>query len=145
MPGIPAELDRSDPYGRDHEMADPKDFPNPTSEPRSEPYDADTAEALDDIDWGELQDFFFEHLRSQLDQMSGYLAQSDAWNLSRLGHSLKGSGGGVQLPEFTELGRHLETAGKDGDMIAVLSACRAIRDEYLKHRPDRAAEVTGLF
>jgi HPt (histidine-containing phosphotransfer) domain-containing protein len=123
--------------------SDPIEQAKNTQGPRES--DARMAEALEEIDWSDLQEFFFEHLRGQLDQMRALFAHSDAPALARIGHSLKGSGGGVQLPRFTELGRDLEDAGTAGNLEAVLSACRAIRDEFLKHRPEEADTVGGLF
>jgi HPt (histidine-containing phosphotransfer) domain-containing protein len=100
---------------------------------------------LDGIDWSELQAFFFEHLLTQLEDMEAKLAAGDLTGLSRIGHSIKGSGGGVQLPRFTDLGKALEDSGKDGDLEACRLACQAIRDEYVTHRPNGAATVGGYF
>ena len=84
----------------------------------------------DEIDWAELQDFFFQDLRPKLTEMDQLCADGDTYKLSRLGHSLKGSGGGVKLPRFTELGKMLEDAGKATNLAVCINACRAIRDEY---------------
>ncbi len=102
-------------------------------------------EELPDIDWSELQDFFLEHLRGQLDTMGQLLAKGDLLALGRIGHSLKGSGGGVQLPKFTELGRDLEDAGRSGNAAGVARACALIRDEYLVHRPGDLAALREYF
>jgi HPt (histidine-containing phosphotransfer) domain-containing protein len=115
---------------------------SPASPERAQPQVTDP---LEDIDWSDLQDFFFEHLRTQLDQMSDLLARADLPTLTRIGHSLKGSGGGVQLPRFSDLGRDLEDAGRSGDVGAVESACRAIRDEYLQHRPADQDALGRMF
>lgn len=105
----------------------------------------DAFDIEDEIDWAEMQDFFFEDLRPRLDEMDSLCRNNDTTALHRIGHSLKGSGGGVRLPEFTELGKALEATGKCGDMPGAVRACRAIRDEFLKHRPDARAELSNLF
>ncbi|MFN8548997.1 MAG: Hpt domain-containing protein [Candidatus Eisenbacteria bacterium] len=99
----------------------------------------------DEIDWAELQDFFFEDLRPKLFDMDQLCSDGDTHKLSRLGHSLKGSGGGVKLPRFTDLGKALEDAGKASNLEGCISACRAIRDEYATHRPAEQAELSALF
>lgn len=99
----------------------------------------------DEIDWAELQDFFFEDLRPKLFEMDERCTAGDTAMLARMGHSLKGSGGGVKLPHFTDLGKVLEQAGKASDIVSCFSACRAIRDEYVMHRPAEAKELAELF
>ncbi|MBK8231874.1 MAG: Hpt domain-containing protein [Candidatus Eisenbacteria bacterium] len=106
---------------------------------------ADDYNIDDEIDWAELQDFFFEDLKPRFQEMDALCAAGDAHRLSRIGHSLKGSGGGVKLDRFTDLGKLLEDAGKASDLPQCLVACRLIRDEYLKYRPDDASEVSGYF
>lgn len=112
---------------------------DPSEEPHLLEADAvprDDDDALGEIDWSDLQDFFFQHLRGQFDEMARLLGTGDLEALARIGHGIKGSGGGVLLPRFTELGRDLEDAGKASDGGSVLEACRSLRDEYLKHRPE---------
>ena len=129
-------------------------MPSPAQDPKSVPEsgpgsaatgDKDFESALAEIDWAELQDFFLDHLSGQLGEMDGFLRKRDTQALYRIGHGLKGSGGGVQLPRFTELGAVLENAGKKGDLTAVRLACLSIRSEYLKHRPQEAERVKHLF
>ena len=98
-----------------------------------------------DIDWGELQTFFLDHLRGQLDKLMESYGKGDLPSLTRIGHSLKGSGGGVQLPRFSELGMLLEEAGHRGEIEATLKICRDIRDEYLRLRPNDAPVLRQLF
>jgi HPt (histidine-containing phosphotransfer) domain-containing protein len=102
-------------------------------------------EALDDIDWSDLQDFFLSHLRDQFDEMERLLRAGDAPGLSRIGHGIKGSGGGVQLPRFTDLGKLLEDGARDGDLGRAKEACRALRKEHLKHRPEDGPDLEKLF
>jgi HPt (histidine-containing phosphotransfer) domain-containing protein len=114
-----------------------------TADPASSSNDFDGL--FDDIDWSELQTFFFQHLVVQLRDLDSSLRAGDMTTISRTGHSIKGSGGGVQLPRFTELGKALEDAGKAGDSPACRAACQAIRDEYLSHRPEGDSQVGDLF
>jgi HPt (histidine-containing phosphotransfer) domain-containing protein len=102
-------------------------------------------DALDDIDWSDLQDFFLTHLRGQFDEMELLFREGDAQTLSRIGHGIKGSGGGVQLPRFTDLGRDLEDSAKVEDLPRAREACRAMREEYLKHRPEDGPGLAKLF
>ena len=101
---------------------------------------------LDDgIDWADLQSFFYEDLETKMADLEMGLGEGDCTKLFRIGHSIKGSGGGVKLPIYTELGKHLETAGKANDLEASRTACAAIRDEYLKSHPDRAEKYSTYF
>jgi HPt (histidine-containing phosphotransfer) domain-containing protein len=111
----------------------------------SRPELAEVEDALDDIDWSELQDFFFSHLRGQFDEMESLLRAGDLVAISRIGHGIKGSGGGVQLPEFTDLGKDLEDSGKSGDAERTRGACQALRAEYLKHHPEDAPDLNPYF
>lgn len=106
---------------------------------------ADDYNIDDEIDWAELQDFFFEDLKPRFQELDQLCRAGDTHRLSRIGHSLKGSGGGVKLDRFTELGKLLEDAGKASDLNKCVIACRMIRDEYLNYRPADAAELTGYF
>jgi HPt (histidine-containing phosphotransfer) domain-containing protein len=99
----------------------------------------------DDIDWAELQSFFLGHLQGQLDQMDAWLRQADTEALGRVGHSLKGSGGGVRLPRFTDLGRDLESAARQRDLTGLRATCVALREEYLRHRPEDAGRFGRHF
>ena len=107
--------------------------------------DGDDFNIDDEIDWAELQDFFFEDLRPKLFEMEELCLGGDTTKLARFGHSLKGSGGGVKLPRFTDLGKLLEDAGKASNLGACVAACRAIRDEYSLNRPAEADELALLF
>ncbi len=100
---------------------------------------------LEEIDWSDLQQFFLEHLRGQLDSMETLLAEGNLAALARIGHGLKGSGGAVLLPKFTELGQELEEAGRASDATRTLSLCRRIRDEYVQHRPAEEQSLAGFF
>lgn len=108
--------------------------------------DAGDLDDLDDgIDWADLQEFFFSDLEPKLPEMQRLIEAGDCTTLARIGHSLKGSGGGVKLPRFTELGKVLEDAGKAADLTAIEKACAAIRDEYLIHKPEAAGDLSPLF
>jgi HPt (histidine-containing phosphotransfer) domain-containing protein len=125
---------------------DPNNTPGTGPEPGAAAMGEEELEsALAQIDWAELQDFFLSHLGTQLSDMDTLLRKRDTDTLTRIGHSLKGSGGGVQLPRFTELGAVLEVAGKGGDLMAIRLACLKIREEYLKYRPQEAIRVKRYF
>lgn len=98
-----------------------------------------------DIDWSELQAFFLDDLKPRLGELDRLCRASDFDALSRLGHTLKGSGGGVKLPRFTDHGRTLETAAHAHDLADCVLACQALREEYLGHRPADRAALAPLF
>lgn len=120
------------------------DDPEPWGDGGREEAD-DDAGISEKIDWTELQDFFFEHLASQIPVMAGLLAKEDAAGLARIGHGLKGSGGGVRLPRFTDLGKALEDGCRRGDLAGARAACRDILEEFARHRPELAAPFRHDF
>lgn len=60
---------------------------------------------------------YLENRRGDVQALRAAIAQGDFDTIRRLGHSMKGSGGGYGLDAVTDMGRGLEEAGKaqDGD------------------------------
>jgi hypothetical protein len=59
------------------------------------------------------------------------IAQSDLDTARKIGHSLKGVGGGYGFDDITRLGAAIESAAKAGDAKAALAAAHEFRD-FLK-------------
>lgn len=73
---------------------------------------------------------FLAHRRRELDELRAALACSDADTVRRIGHGLKGVGGGYGFDEITRIGGNLERAGRDGHLQAALVMVEALA-EYL--------------
>lgn len=54
------------------------------------------------------------------------IAKSDLDTTRRIGHSLKGVGGGYGFPEITRLGAAIESAAIEGDAQAALAGLSAL-------------------
>jgi HPt (histidine-containing phosphotransfer) domain-containing protein len=67
-------------------------------------------------------------LAGQLDEAEQALDRGDAERAARVGHSIKGSGGTLGLPEFTSPGAALEHAGRAGDGPGVQHSIAVLRD-----------------
>jgi HPt (histidine-containing phosphotransfer) domain-containing protein len=73
---------------------------------------------------------FLENRRADVEVIDGALARGDFESLERLGHRLKGDGGGYGFPVISEIGRGLEHAARDRDAAAIRALSREL-SEYL--------------
>jgi HPt (histidine-containing phosphotransfer) domain-containing protein len=78
----------------------------------------------------ELIPRFLAHRRRELDELRAALACSDAETVRRLGHGLKGVGGGYGFDEITRIGADLERAAREGRLPAAQALARKLA-EYL--------------
>ncbi len=74
---------------------------------------------------------FLGNCRRDADVLAKAIAQSDLDTIRKIGHSLKGVGGGYGFAEITRLGATIEAAAKAGDTNALLTAVNAFQ-AYLK-------------
>lgn len=94
------------------------------------------SEFADDEDMAELLVEFVEGLHTTCEKLQSALATEDKDTVRRIGHQLKGAGGGYGFPLITELGAKLESAvqaeGKINDVVSerafeLIAACRRAR------------------
>lgn len=78
----------------------------------------------------ELIPRFLAHRRRELDELRAALACSDGDTVRRLGHGLKGVGGGYGFDEITRIGGDLERAGREGRMSVATALVEELA-EYL--------------
>lgn len=64
-------------------------------------------------------------------KLQSALNENDFVNISSLGHSIKGVGGGYGFDLMSELGENIETAGKDSDVEVIRDNINRL-DDYLK-------------
>jgi HPt (histidine-containing phosphotransfer) domain-containing protein len=81
-------------------------------------------------DLRELIPRFLAHRRRELDELRAALACADLETVRRLGHGLKGVGGGYGFDEVTRIGGELERAGREGRLPAAQALVRELA-EYL--------------
>jgi HPt (histidine-containing phosphotransfer) domain-containing protein len=81
-------------------------------------------------DLRELIPRFLAHRRRELDELRAALACADLETVRRLGHGLKGVGGGYGFDEVTRIGAELERAGREGRLPAAEALVRELA-EYL--------------
>lgn len=74
---------------------------------------------------------FLANCRRDADVLAKAIAQSDLDTTRKIGHSLRGVGGGYGFAEITRLGAVIEAAAKAGDTKAALNAVNAFQ-AYLK-------------
>ncbi|MEZ6056155.1 MAG: response regulator [Planctomycetaceae bacterium] len=74
---------------------------------------------MDDIDFREIVQAFIPRLQEQIEAMRDAMSTGDMDGLAGLAHWLKGAGGTVGFPEFTEPARQLERHAKQGDILRV--------------------------
>ena len=66
-----------------------------------------------DIDLEDLIPGFLENRRKDIVEIGSLLASDDYETIQRLGHSMKGAGGGYGFDEITDIGSHIENAAKE--------------------------------
>ena len=66
-----------------------------------------------DIDLEDLIPGFLKNRRKDIMEIESLLAADDYETIQRLGHSMKGAGGGYGFDEITDIGIHIEQAAKE--------------------------------
>lgn len=66
-----------------------------------------------DIDLEDLIPGFLENMRKDIVEIGSLLSSNDYETIQRLGHSMKGAGGGYGFDEITDIGMHIEQAAKE--------------------------------
>ncbi len=69
-----------------------------------------------DSDLEDLIPMFLKNRHKDVDDIRRLLREGNMGEIRRLGHSMKGSGGGYGFDEISEIGRGMEEAAKDGNM-----------------------------
>ncbi len=72
-----------------------------------------------DPDLEDLIPGFLENRHKDVEAIRTLLGQGNWSEIQRLGHSMKGAGGGYGFDEISEIGKELEEAAKRGDTDAV--------------------------
>jgi len=68
-----------------------------------------------DSDLEDLIPMFLENRHKDVEEIRRLLKEGNLGEIRRLGHSMKGSGGGYGFDEISEIGRNIEEAAKSGD------------------------------
>ncbi len=84
-----------------------------------------------DPDLEELIPGFLENRVLDIEKLQTALNENDFENLSSLGHSIKGVGGGYGFDLMSEYGANIETAAKESNPEAVRENINRL-DDYLK-------------
>ena len=84
-----------------------------------------------DADLEELVPEFIENRYEDIEKINECLVSNEIDEIQRLGHSMKGSGGGYGFHEITNLGGELEQAAKRGDKDEIDNINKKLA-EYLK-------------
>ena len=76
-----------------------------------------------DEDLADLIPEFLENRRRDVEQIKRLIQEGKYEELARLGHTMKGSGGGYGFTEISEIGQAIEEAGARGDREAMTRLC----------------------
>jgi HPt (histidine-containing phosphotransfer) domain-containing protein len=79
-----------------------------------------------DEDLVDLIPEFLENRRRDVERIRRLVQEDKYEELARLGHNLKGSGGGYGFTEISEIGRGIEEAGARSDREAVTTLCERL-------------------
>ncbi|MFQ5675265.1 MAG: Hpt domain-containing protein [bacterium] len=72
-----------------------------------------------DADLEEITPEFLENRHEDIQHITRLLESDEIAEIQRLGHSMKGSGGGYGFHEVTRIGDALEQAAKQGDKMKI--------------------------
>lgn len=79
----------------------------------------------------ELEDLipgYLKNQRNDVGRIRKYLGSGDFDSIRRIGHSMKGSGGGYGFDEITSIGARIEEAAKSGDDTAIRDLADSLMD-----------------
>jgi len=85
-----------------------------------------------DPDIEDLIPGFLENRQKDITTVTEALRTEDYETIQRMGHTMKGAGGGYGFDEITDIGSRMEAAAQDKDNDAILRQVRALSD-YLEH------------
>ncbi len=83
---------------------------------------------LDDPDFREIIESFVASLGERLDEMERTLAALDLSALAKLAHWLRGTGGSVGFPDFTDPSTRLEDLAREGRLEEIPAVLRELRE-----------------
>jgi HPt (histidine-containing phosphotransfer) domain-containing protein len=83
-----------------------------------------------DPDIADLIPGFLDNRRTDVGRLRVLLGQDDFTEIRRIGHSMKGAGGGYGFDAITDLGAEIEMAALRGDVAAIEQLTGAL-DDYL--------------
>ncbi|HEX3037322.1 MAG TPA: Hpt domain-containing protein [Thermodesulfobacteriota bacterium] len=72
-----------------------------------------------DPDLEDLIPTFLGNRHRDVEEINRLLEQENLEEIKRLGHSMKGAGGGYGFDEITEIGREIEEAAKNKDKLEI--------------------------
>jgi CheY-like chemotaxis protein/signal transduction histidine kinase len=78
----------------------------------------------------ELARFFISDLGQRLEQFNEDMSNRNLLEVTRFGHSLKGTGGSYGFPQFTAIGASIEKAGQAADWIKLEEFQKTLLEEY---------------
>ena len=84
-----------------------------------------------DPDLEDLIPGFLENRSADVEKLRGELSNNDFNNITSIGHSIKGVGGGYGFDLMSELGASIEQAGKENNAEAIEEYVNQL-DDYLK-------------
>lgn len=76
-----------------------------------------------DEDLADLIPEFLENRRRDVEQIKRLVQEGKYEELTRLGHTMKGSGGGYGFVEISAIGQGIEETGARGDREAITRLC----------------------
>lgn len=79
-----------------------------------------------DEDLEDLIPEFMENRRRDVEQIRRLIQEGRYEELTRLGHTLKGTGGGYGFAEISAIGKDIEEAGAQGDQEAMIRLCERL-------------------
>jgi len=87
----------------------------------------------DDPEFQELIKDYIAYLNELVIEISESIKTGKFDNVNRMGHNIKGSGGGYGFSELTEIGREIEFGAKESDIKKVNSGVEKLKTFLANH------------
>ncbi|MCC7431309.1 Hpt domain-containing protein [bacterium] len=81
-----------------------------------------------DIDLEDLVPGFLENRHNDIDLIKKLINEGNFSEIQRIGHSMKGSGGGYGFDEISVIGKYIEEASKEKDVNVILENIKNLAD-----------------
>jgi CheY-like chemotaxis protein/signal transduction histidine kinase/HPt (histidine-containing phosphotransfer) domain-containing protein len=98
--------------------------------PENKPDNIEAGLSDDDALMAELTEFFIEDLGKKIKKFKKDIKERNQEEVTRFGHSLKGTAGSYGFPQFSILGKELEDAGKSGEWEKIHALRQSLLNEY---------------
>lgn len=83
---------------------------------------------FDDPEFQELIKEYLIYLNTLVKKIEDGIDDKEFTQVRKIGHNIKGSGGGYGFQELTDIGKEIEFGGKDEDITQIASGLKKLKE-----------------